>query len=68
MPFAAKLVETQYAAWTKNGGEFTEFSADEQKRFLERIATVGETAFKDKPRALQLLQLLKKVAARHTTS
>ena len=68
MPFAIKLVETQYEAWTKNGGEFTEFSADEQKRFLERIATVGEVALKDKPKATQLLNLLKKVAAKHTTS
>ncbi len=65
MPFTIKLVENAYKAWTDNGGTLTEFTPDEQKKFYARLASVGETVFKDKPKALELLQLLTKIAANY---
>jgi TRAP-type transport system periplasmic protein len=65
MPFTIKLVNDAYKAWTDNGGTLTEFSPGEQKKFYARLATVGETVFKDKPKALDLLKLLTKIAAKY---
>jgi TRAP-type C4-dicarboxylate transport system substrate-binding protein len=65
MPFTLKLDNDMYEAWKKNGGIITEFAPDEQKRFMDRIADVGDVVYKDKPQPKALLDLLKKVAKRH---
>jgi TRAP-type C4-dicarboxylate transport system substrate-binding protein len=65
MPYTLKIVEESYAAWQANGGTLTEFAADEQKRFYDRIESVGDDVLKDKPQAREIYQLMKKVAKRH---
>ncbi len=62
MPFTIKLVADAYKAWTDNGGTLTEFAPDEQKKFYARLASVGETVFNDKPKALALLKLMTRIA------
>jgi len=65
MPFTLKLDDQMYEAWKSSGGTITEFAPDEQKKFMDRIADVGDVVYKDRPQAKELLDLLKKVAKRH---
>ncbi len=65
MPDAVKIVEEDYKAWTAHGGTLTEFSPDEQQRFYKLLEGVGEQVFKGQPKVLDLLALLKKVAAKY---
>ncbi len=65
MPWAVNVVNQRYKEWTQNGGTLTEFDAAEQKRFLQHIGDIGEQVFKGDPKALQLLDLLKKVAVKY---
>ncbi len=65
MPWAVETVEQRYKQWQENGGTLTHFSPEEQKAYYAKLATVGETVFAGKPKALELLALLKKVAVRY---
>ncbi len=65
MPWAVEDLKKRYKQWAENGGTLTAFSPEEQKRYDARLATVGETVFKDKPKALALLELLTKVAKKY---
>lgn len=65
MPFTVNLVAQSYKTWTDNGGILTEFDAAEQARFYALLGPVGDVVFKDKPKALALLEVLRKAAKRY---
>ncbi|MGE3936733.1 MAG: TRAP transporter substrate-binding protein DctP, partial [Rhodospirillaceae bacterium] len=62
--FAIKYVESMYAQWQQKGGTLTELSAAEQKELRSRFAGVGPEAFKDRPQAMAVFNVMTAAAAR----
>ncbi len=64
LPWTEAFIARLYKIWTKTGGVLTEFSPADNAEFRRRASTVGEDVLKDRPAALKMYKLMKKVAAR----
>lgn len=67
LAFSLEFLKQNEKAWTDNGGVLVALSPAEREELRRRVVTVGDEITKDKPGEREILELLRKVAARHRT-
>jgi TRAP-type transport system periplasmic protein len=64
LPWTVALNEKMYKLWTSGGGVLTELSPKEDAELRQKLSTVGDDVYKDKPEVLKMYKLMKTVANR----
>jgi TRAP-type transport system periplasmic protein len=64
LPWSVALNKKVYGLWTKGGGVLTELSPKEDAELRQRLSTVGDDVYKDKPEVLKMFKMMKEVAKR----
>lgn len=65
LAFALEFQKRNEKAWTDNGGVLVDLSPADRQELRRRVATVGDEITRDKPAEREILELLRKVAAKH---
>ena len=65
LAFSLAFLKQNEKIWTDNGGALVALSPADRAELRRRVATVGDEITHDKPAEREILDLLRKVAARH---